>query len=144
MSRQFCERKPEDKEWQAPATFRRILPALHVPIPFPAHRHSQTNLQYFRLVTPRKILDRPARHGEKTEKTTYNCSSHMGSTTSAGDQTLTMPITNHGTLTLELDSIHWNIKKDINKFAISGSVVPEPSAALLGGLGLLALFPRRR
>ena len=32
----------------------------------------------------------------------------------------------------------------LDNIAISGTIVPEPSAALLGGLGLLALLRRRR
>ncbi len=33
---------------------------------------------------------------------------------------------------------------EFNNFVINGSVIPEPSTALLGGLGLLALLRRRR
>ena len=32
----------------------------------------------------------------------------------------------------------------INSFSLNGSVIPEPSAALLGGLGMLCLLRRRR
>lgn len=147
----------------------------------------------------------------------------QGASTNAGDQVLTLTITNNGTLSVLLDSIHWNIKKDfadigpnlqsltyssgdladadglgtsnftlangtnghdialssfltdttlaagesavftwthgaaqdpapvsgntalrMDNFAISGEIIPEPSAALLGGLGMLALLRRRR
>ncbi len=147
----------------------------------------------------------------------------QGASTNAGDQILTLTITNNGLLTVLLDSIHWNIKKDfadigpnlqsltyssgdlsdadglgtgnftlangtnghdialgsfltdtslaagesatftwthgdaqnqtpssgntalrIDNFAISGEVIPEPSVALLGAIGFMALLRRRR
>lgn len=38
----------------------------------------------------------------------------QGASTNAGDNTLTMTITNNGTVDLLLNAIHWNVKKDFN------------------------------
>lgn len=40
--------------------------------------------------------------------------------------------------------ITWGGTANERPFTLSGTVVPEPSAALLGGLGMLALLRRRR
>lgn len=40
--------------------------------------------------------------------------------------------------------ITWGGSANERNFVLSGTVVPEPSAALLGGLGMLALLRRRR
>jgi hypothetical protein len=45
---------------------------------------------------------------------------------------------------MALDGSTANDRMRLENFSITGTAVPEPSAALLGGLGLLALFRRRR
>lgn len=51
-------------------------------------------------------------------------------------------ISNIGILAIDGDGSNDRLRLD--NFIISGTAIPEPSSALLGGLGLLALFRRRR
>lgn len=68
------------------------------------------------------------------------------------DYTLSTMLTNDRTLaTGESATFTWtsttptiNQRLRIDNFSISGELIPEPSSALLGGLGLLALLRRRR
>ena len=70
------------------------------------------------------------------------------STTSAADDswtqfTLEKTITNSGILSLLFNNLSGNAWLD-NLSDVSVTAIPEPSAALLGGLGMLALLRRRR
>lgn len=73
-----------------------------------------------------------------------NLSNGFNIATISGTATTLAPGTISGIGVLAIDGGQSNDRMRLDNFLITGTAVPEPSAALLGSIGLLALLRRRR